>query len=194
MSKKLNTITLLVVPETIYTKIQSLDLDSSVLAHANELGSILTSDEFYFYNAVNKRLPDIVDVNILEKFKTTDIEVFSNIPQTPVDVMLKSLQMESRRDLLQYISMRHNTKSESSNSVINNYGGFYFYIDDSHIGYVPVISDNPNAMKDSVRSLINVIYKNYQSKPDSMTQYLSDDSGIVNLSQNGMLSLFLKHV
>lgn len=186
---------LTLVPARILERVVSAKLPLSALSSYESLQGILTTEDLYFYKAVNNSIQKHVSEPITKTFNTgesqTGSTLFSQIDDVSTNMYMTTLT-SSGQDIRELLTTCEKTELlQSSQTEGNNYVGQYFAIDERTIGVVLTIPNSTRTpLYPSVRNLLSLLYSDYLNDLGNQSVFRNKNAGVRALSESGLLAYY----
>lgn len=183
------------VPARILERVVSAKMPMSVLSSYEKLQGILTTEDLYFYKAVNTDIGKHIDKPVVQAFNTGTEQIGSTVFQQIDDVSTNMYMttLTSSGELIQELLARCEKTDllQSSGIDSNNYVGQYFAIDERTLGVVLTVADvTVTTLQPSVRNLLSLLSSDYLNDLDNLSVFRNKNTAVRALSESGLLAYY----
>lgn len=186
---------LTLVPARILERVVAAKMPMSVLSSYEQLQGILTTEDLYFYKAVNTDISKHIDKPVVQAFNTGTEQIGSTVFQQIDDVSTNMYMttLTSSGELIQELLARCEKTDllQSSGIDSNNYVGQYFAIDERTLGVVLTVADvTVTTLQPSVRNLLSLLSSDYLNDLDNLSVFRNKNTAVRVLSESGLLAYY----
>lgn len=186
---------LTLVPARILERVVASKMPMSVLSSYEQLQGILTTEDLYFYKAVNNDISKYIDKPVVHAFNTGTEQISGNLFQQIDDVSTNMYMttLTSSGELIQELLARCEKTDllQSSGIDSNNYVGQYFAIDERTLGVVLTMADaTVTTLRPSVRNLLSLLTSDYLNDLDNLSVFRNKNTAVRALSESGLLAYY----